>query len=104
MVSKGLDRFVLWPHYFDESVSRRDGRRVPDAVAVKAPDAPWVENAAKKLGLEPELEEKAVHPSIPYEKSGRVLVARKGSKEKVIRQVAERMHESQAAREAEKRR
>ena len=102
MVSKGLGKFVLWPAYFDRSRSRADGRRVPDAMAVREPDAPWVENAARKLGLEPEVEEKAVHPSIPYEKMGRVLVAKKGSKEQILRQVAQRMRASQDARDAER--
>ena len=102
MVSKGASKFVLWPAYFDRERSRADGRRVPEAMAVRQPDAPWIENAARKLGLEPEVEEKAVHPSIPHEKSGRVLVAKKGSKEQVLRQVAQRMRASQEARDAER--
>ena len=100
MVSKGLDRFVLWPAYFDRERSRADGRRVPDAFAVRGPDAPWIETAARKLGLDPQLEEKAVHPSIPYEKMGRVLVAKKGGKEQVLRMVGERMRKSQDERDA----
>lgn len=103
MVSKGAGTFVLWPAYFDRERSREQGRRVPEALAVKAPDAPWIENAARKLGLEPTLEEKAVHPSLPYEKVGRVLVAKKGSKQAVLRQVAERMRASQDAREQDRR-
>lgn len=103
MVSKGSPRFVLWPAYFDRSRSRADGRRVPDAMAVREPDASWVENAARKLGLDPEVEEKAVHPSVPYEKVGRVLVAKKGSKEQVLKQVAQRMRASQDQRDAERR-
>ncbi|MFA5944249.1 MAG: signal recognition particle subunit SRP19/SEC65 family protein [Candidatus Thermoplasmatota archaeon] len=99
MVSKGLDKFVLWPAYFDRERSRAEGRRVPDSVAVRSPDAPWIENAARKLGLDPQIEEKATHPSIPYEKVGRVLVAKKGSKEQVLKLVAQRMRESQDARE-----
>lgn len=99
MVSKGLDKFVLWPAYFDRERSREQGRRVPESMAVRGPDAPWVENAARKLGLDPTLEDKAVHPSIPYEKVGRVLVAKKGSKEQVLRLVAERMRASQDHRE-----
>jgi signal recognition particle subunit SRP19 len=104
MVSKGAATFVLWPAYFDRSRSRADGRRVPEALAVSAPDAPWIETAARKLGLDPVLEEKAVHPSVPYERQGRVLVAKQGSKEQVLRKVAERMRASQDAREAERRR
>lgn len=99
MVSKGLAKFALWPSYFDRERSRAAGRRVPESLAVSKPDAPWIENAARKLGLEPQLEEKAVHPSIPYDKVGRVLVDKKGSKEQVVKLVAKRMRESQDARE-----
>ena len=100
MVSKGQGRFVLWPHYFDRSLSRAQGRRVPESLAVKGPDSAWIESAARKLGLEPEREEKARHPSVPYEASGRVLVARKGSKESVLDAVGAKMRESQESRNA----
>jgi len=100
MVSKGLERFVLWPHYFDAELSRASGRRVGEAIAVKRPDAQFVETAAKRLHLDPELEDKAAHPSVPYERSGRVLVSKKGSKEAVIKLVAAKMHEMQAAHES----
>lgn len=88
MVSRGSDQVVLWPQYFDAGLSRAQGRRVPAKLAVKKPDAKWVEAAAKKAGLKPELEEDAKHPSLHYKKSGRVLVAKKDSKEAVIRTVA----------------
>lgn len=99
MVSKGLDRFVLWPRYFDRALSRAEGRRVKDALAVKDPDAKWVEVAAKRAGFDPQVEEKAVHPALPYERVGRVLVSRKGGKQGVVDQVAAKMRESQDARE-----
>lgn len=102
MVSRGADSIVLWPQYFDRDLSRDEGRRVPSALAVREPDAQWIEAACRKLGLEAELEDDARHPSSPYVKSGRVLVAKGTPKEAVIRQVGARMHESQAAREAER--
>lgn len=101
MVSKGGQQFVLYPRYFDARLSRADGRRVPESLAVRGPDAQWVENAARKAGLEPQMEEKKAHSSLPSEKGGRVLVAKKGSKESVIRMVAERMRASQDARSAD---
>lgn len=92
MVSKGDDTIVLWPRYFDASVSRAAGRRVPKALAVKKPDAAWVNSAAKKAGFDPELQGKAKHPAIPWKVVGRVLV--KGdSKEAVIRRIAQAMQE-----------
>ncbi len=94
MVSRGGDRFVLWPRYFNRKLSRAQGRRVPLNLAVKDPDAAWIESAAKRSGLDPNLEEDARDPMVPWRKSGRVLVAKKGSKEQVIKRVAQRMAES----------
>lgn len=101
MVSKGAERFVLYPRYFDARLTRAEGRRVPESLAVKGPDAPWIENAARKLGLEPQVEEKKAHSALPSDKAGRVLVAKKGSKETVIKMVAERMRAAQDARSGE---
>jgi signal recognition particle subunit SRP19 len=101
MSPKGDDHFVLWPSYFDASLTRRQGRRVSEALAVKAPDAPWIEVAAKRVHLEPELDEKAKMSRDPYAKAGCVFVARKGSKEQVVEKVAREMRESQDRREKE---
>lgn len=95
MVSKGADRFALWPCYFDRALSRSQGRRVPESLAVRGPDSAWVEAAARKLGLDPQREEKARHPGAPHEPSGRVLVAKKGGKEATLRLVAQRMRDGQ---------
>jgi len=82
---------VLWPHYFDARRSRGEGRRVAKAMAVDKPDAAWVEAAARKAGLKPQLQEDSKHPSLPHHKAGRVLVAKDGSKEAVLRKVAAAM-------------
>lgn len=105
MVSKGASTYVLWPQYFDQSLSRAQGRRVPKALAVREPDAQWIETASRRLNLEPVLEEAARHPRLPYEKSGRVLVAKRlegKAKEELVRLVGEKMKESQQARDDER--
>jgi len=104
MVSKGSGRIVLYPRYFDASLSREQGRRVPAALAVRSPDSQWIEAAARKAGLSPELEETARDPSVPYERSGRVTVPKSGSKEAVLKVVAQGMRASQDQRNAERRR
>ena len=101
MVSRGADRVVLWPCYFDAALSRAQGRRVPADAAVKGPDARFIEVAAKRLHLEPVLEEAARHPSIPYERAGRVLVPKKAGKQAAILLVGRKMHEMQAANQKE---
>lgn len=95
---KGDERFVLWPRYFDARRSRSEGRRVPTALAVKDPDARWIETAAARAKLSPELDEAARDPATPWEKAGCVRVARDGSKEAVLEKIAREMRASQDAR------
>lgn len=83
--------WVLWPHYFDAKLSRQAGRRVPSSLAISKPDAAWIQSAAKKAGFQADLEEDAIHPSIPYRKVGRVLVQKDGAKEAAIKQIATAM-------------
>lgn len=91
MVKRGDERFVLWPRYFNAKLSRAQGRRVRSDQAVKDPDAAWIASAAKKAGFEPDVEEDATDPRVPYRKVGRVLVPKKGSKEQAIQAVAKQM-------------
>lgn len=96
MVSRGGGRLVLWPRYFDSSLTRAQGRRVARDLAVREPDAKWLASAAKKAGLQPEVEEDAAHPSVPYRVVGRVLVTSEDGKEAVLRRVAEQMAKTRA--------
>lgn len=98
MVSKGDDTVVLWPRYFDRSVSRAAGRRIPKDLAVKRPDAAWVNSAAKKAGYKPELQAKVRHPTMPWKVMGRVLIVSDDNKETVIRKVAEKMAASEGGK------
>ena len=98
MVSKGDDTVVLWPRYFDRSVSRAAGRRVPKDMAVKRPDAAWVNSAAKKAGYKPDLQAKVRHPAMPWKAMGRVLIVSEDGKEEVIRKVAAQMVASEGSK------
>ena len=89
------DRFVLWPVYFDRSLSRQQGRRVALDVAVKNPTVEDIAAAAKKLDLSPEVEENAAHPSRWWAQEGRVLVEQAGSKTEILRDVAAELNKKQ---------
>ncbi len=91
MPSRDAGLVVLWPHYFDAKRSRKAGRRVPSDMAVEKPDAKWVESAARKAGLNPELLEDARHPSAPHKVVGCVTVPKAGSKEALLKQVASQL-------------
>ena len=91
MVSKDEDKYVVWPIYFDKSVSRLNGRKVSKKHAVEKPSIENISKAAKSLGLHPILEKNAAHPSRNWKKEGRVLVDKKGSKSKLLVQISNRL-------------
>lgn len=91
MVSRDGGKVVLWPRYFDNRLTRSEGRRVPAELAVKGPDAAWIASAAKKAGFQPEIEETVTHPARPFEATGRVLLPKTSSKEAAIRAIAQVM-------------
>ena len=91
MVSKDEDKYVIWPVYFDKSVSRLNGRKVSKKNAVDKPSIENISKAAKSLGLNPVLEKNAAHPSRQWKSEGRILVDKKDAKSKLLRQIANRL-------------
>ena len=91
MVSKDEDRYVVWPLYFDKSLSRINGRRVSKKYAVDKPSIENIAKAAKSLGLNPEIDKSAAHPSRNWTNEGRVIIDKKETKTKLLQQIARRL-------------
>ncbi len=91
MVSRGDDKYVIWPIYFDRSVSRIKGRKVSKKIAIDKPKIDDIEKVAKELDLNPVLEKKSSHPSRFWKSEGRILVDKKNSKSKILRQIANKL-------------
>ena len=92
MPTRSDGKRVLWPHYFDRSLSRAQGRRVKQELAVDHPKAPQIAQACRTLGLQAELLEDAKPPRFWADRKGCVVVAKtKDSKESVLNQVARRL-------------
>ncbi len=83
-------KFVLYPEYFDSSLSRSEGRRIPLHVAVPEATVKKIMVAAKYLELNPEIQEDKAYPKRWWEKKGRVLVDKKEewSKQRTLLEVA----------------
>jgi signal recognition particle subunit SRP19 len=92
MVSRGEDKYVVWPVYFDKSLSKLEGRKVPKKNAVEKPSIDDIAKAAKSLGLNPILEKNVAYPSRHWKKEGRVLIDKKDSKSKLLKQIANRLN------------
>ncbi|NLZ30317.1 MAG: signal recognition particle protein Srp19 [Methanomicrobiales archaeon] len=81
---------ILYPCYFDATLQRREGRRVPKELGVKSPDLPAVEAAIRKMKVPYRLEQHH-HPARWAEREGRIVVEWDGSKEDLIRRVTKRL-------------
>jgi len=64
---------VLWPAYFDASLTRSEGRRVPEELAVEEPTVDEIATAVQQVGYDAVIEREKTY-SREYEARGRVLV------------------------------
>ena len=78
---------ILYPCYFDATLDRASGRRVPRPLAAKGPTLQDLERALRREHLSFRAEEKH-HPAHWARREGRLIVAWKGSKEELLKRVA----------------
>jgi signal recognition particle subunit SRP19 len=96
------DNVIIWPAYFDQSKTRKDGRRVAKSLAVQHPKIDEVTLAVEKLGLAHEVASESGYPKMPWVKTGMILVEKKGSKEQVIRRIADQLSKVRSEAQKEK--
>jgi signal recognition particle subunit SRP19 len=85
------DKVILWPAYFDSAKTRREGRKVPKSLAVPSPKISELKEAAERLGLEHELIPDACYPKTPWLKTGMLLIAKKETKNRTLKEVAKQL-------------
>nr|WP_303715762.1 signal recognition particle subunit SRP19/SEC65 family protein [Methanoculleus marisnigri] len=78
---------ILYPCYFDVTLQRREGRRVPRNLGVKSPELTAIEAVLRKMKVPYRVEEHH-HPARWAERQGRIVAEWEGSKEDLIRKVA----------------
>jgi signal recognition particle subunit SRP19 len=81
---KDETRTIIWPAYLDSKRTKAKGRKIPKKQAVSSPKLREVTQAAKKLGLNPEVEKHKSYPPSWWEYSGRVIVDKKMAKREVL--------------------
>ena len=82
------DKVILWLAYFDSAKTRMEGRRVPKNLAVPSPRLEELQRATERIGLHPETVLEAKYPSASWQKTGMVVVPKRGSKTQIIREIA----------------
>jgi len=85
------DKAIIWPVYFDQAKTRKEGRRVPKSLAVQSPKIAEVTAAVATLGLKHEVAAEAGYPKTPWAKTGMLLVEKKVSKEQTIKKIAKQL-------------
>lgn len=81
----------MWSNYFDSTKTRNDGRRVPRNLAVSSPKIEELQRAAKRLGLQPEVNLDAAHPSCPWRKTGFIVLPKTESKTETMKKIAKEL-------------
>jgi signal recognition particle subunit SRP19 len=72
---------VIWPAYLDANLSRSEGRRVPEDLAVAEPTVEEIARAVKQVGYDIEVKRNKTY-SREYEPRGQVLVKNAGDASK----------------------
>ena len=87
---KEYERYVFWLDYFNSESKRSQGRRVPLNSATRAPSLLELEEACRKLNLQP-LPQTARFPSTPLISSGYVSVLKVKPKHALLLKVAKEL-------------
>jgi len=88
---KRRGKLVVWPVYFDSTVSRGRGRKVPLRLSIPSPRIEELLKAAERLKLPHELVPDAAHPATPWKKTGYLLVEKRDSKTKILYEIAKEL-------------
>ena len=78
---------ILWTSYFDSSLTRREGRRLPRGEAVPRPKFEELERACRRLGLEVVEGRKSRYPRNWWLPSGYVAIKSELKKSELIKLV-----------------
>ena len=83
---KDYGRHVFWLEYFDSALRRSEGRRVPLDAATREPTMQELDEACRRLNLQPQ-PQVARYPSSP-KGSGYVSVTKSTSKQALLIRIA----------------
>ena len=97
-MSKNNGMIVVWPAYIDSQKSRKEGRMIPKNIAVELPSAEEILEACQELKLEPVLEPTKRMPFATWEKPGRILIAKRDRKLKLLREISQSVQRKRVLR------
>jgi signal recognition particle subunit SRP19 len=75
---------IIWPVYIDSKKTKHEGRKISIENSVSSPKLREITKAAKKLGLNPEVEKNKSYSKSWWEASGRVKVDKTMPKREIM--------------------
>ena len=89
---KDYDHIVIWLDYFNKTLSRKKGRRLPKDKCIFDPSLNELIESTKAAGLEPtETDDQARYPRRSFVRSGYIMLEKKSSKTKVLNKISEKL-------------
>ena len=89
---KDYEHIVIWLDYFNKTLPKKMGRRIPREKSVFDPSLKELSDAAKAAGFEPtETTDQVRFPRRPYVRSGYIVVTKGQTKAKIISSIAEKL-------------
>ncbi|MEM3064388.1 MAG: signal recognition particle subunit SRP19/SEC65 family protein [Candidatus Nitrosotenuis sp.] len=89
---KDYEHFVIWLDYFNKTLTKKMGRRLPKDKCVFDPSLKELIDAAKEAGFEPkESDDKVRFPRRAYVRSGYVVLPKVSPKTKVLYKISEKL-------------
>jgi signal recognition particle subunit SEC65 len=84
---KDYHRHIFWLDYFDSALKRSEGRRVPLSSATREPTLTELNEACRRLNLQPQ-PQTAHFPPLPLKESGYVSVMKSTPKQALLLRIA----------------
>jgi signal recognition particle subunit SRP19 len=84
---KEYERYILWLDYFNSELKRSQGRRIPLSSATRAPALSELDEACRRLNLQPQ-PQPARYPSQPSKESGYVSVIKASPKHELLLKIS----------------
>ena len=89
---KDYEHIVVWLDYFNKTLPRKKGRRLPKEKCVFDPSLKELIDATKAAGIEPtETEDQVRFPKRPYVRSGYIVVEKKSTKSSIMNKISEKL-------------
>ena len=89
---KDYEHIVVWLDYFNKTLPRKKGRRLPKEKCIFDPSLKELIDATKAAGIEPtETEDQVRFPKRPYVRSGYIVLEKKSTKTSIMNKISEKL-------------